>query len=150
MTADLYHPRTTPTRSRGNPEWNGKQDRLELEYDNLSDTFGAFQHVTVPDSRLDSPLASHEAAFDVGANNLVACATTTGSQYLYGGRELFGRFRETTDEIACLRSKLREGGYSSKRIRRLYRHRTRRRDHSQNAPVRHLVERLYEEDVATV
>jgi len=99
----------------------------------------------VPDSRLDSPLASHEAALDVGANNLVACSTTTGNQYIYDGRELFGRFRETTDEIARLQSKLREGRYSSKRIRRLYRQRTKRRDHAQNALVRDLVERLYDE-----
>ncbi|WP_058826910.1 RNA-guided endonuclease TnpB family protein [Haloferax sp. Q22] len=135
---------------RGNPKWDGKQGRLELEYDEVSDTFRASQPVTVPDSRLDSPLASHEAALDVGANNLVACSTTTGNQYLYDGRELFGRFRETTDEIARLQSKLREGRYSSKRIRRLYRQRTKRRDHAQNALVRDLVERLYDEGVATV
>jgi putative transposase len=89
-------------------------------------------------------------AIDVGANNLVACSTTTGNQYLYDGRELFGRFRETTDEIARQQSKLREGRYSSKRIRRLYRQRTKRRDHAQNALVRDLVERLYDEGVATV
>jgi len=135
---------------RGNPKWDGKQGRLELEYDEVSDTFRAFQPVTVPDSRLDSPLASEEAALDVGANNLVACSTTTGNQYLYDGRELFGRFRETTDEIARLQSKLREGRYSSNRIRRLYRQRTKRRDHAQNALVRDLVERLYDEGVATV
>jgi len=116
----------------------------------VSDTFRAFQPVTVPDSRLDSPLASHEAALDVGANNLVACSTTAGNQYLYDGRELFGRFRETTDEIARLQSKLRKGRYSSKRIQRLYRQRTKRRDHAQNALVRDLVERLYDEGVATV
>ena len=135
---------------RGNPKWDGEQGRLELEYDEVSDTFRAFQPVTVPDSRLDSPLASHEAALDVGANNLVACSTTTGNQYLYDGRELFGRFRETTQEIARLQSKLREGRYSSKRIRRLYRQRTKHRDHAQNALVRDLVERLYDEGVATV
>ncbi len=153
---------------RGNPKWDGKQGRLELAYDEVSDTFRAFQPVTVSDSRLDSPLASHEAALDVGANNLVACSTTTGNQYLYDGRKLFGRFRETTDEIARLQSKLperrslsesrktessgrlREGRYSSKRIRRLYRQRTKRRDHAQNALVRDLVERLYDEGVATV
>jgi len=39
---------------RGNPKWDGKQGRLELEYDEVSDTFRAFQPVTVPDSRLDS------------------------------------------------------------------------------------------------
>jgi len=153
---------------RGNPKWDGKQGRLELEYDEESDTFRAFQPVTVPDSRLDSPLASHEAALDVGANNLVACSTTTGNQYLYDGRELFGRFRKTTDEIARLQSKLperwslsesrktessgrlREGRYSSNRIRRLYRQRTKRRDHARNALVRDLVGRLYDEGVATV
>jgi len=47
-------------------------------------------------------------------------------------------------------SKLREGRYSSKRIRRLYRQRTKRRDHAQNALVRDLVERLYDEGLATV
>jgi putative transposase len=86
----------------------------------------------------------------VGANNLVACTTTTGQQYLYESRDLFDRFRETTEEIARLQSKLREGRYSSQRIRRLYRKRTRRRDHAQEALVRDLIERLYTEGVATV
>src|SRR5699024_105478 len=31
-----------------------------------------------------------------GANSLVACSTTTGTQLLYEGRDLFDRFRETT------------------------------------------------------
>ena len=104
----------------------------------------------MPDSRQDSPLASEEAALDVGANSLVACTTTTGQQFLYAGRDLFERFRETTGEITRLQSKLREGRYSSRRIRRLYRTRTRRRDHAQDALVRDLMERLYEEGVATV
>ena len=134
----------------GDPKWNGEQGRLEIQYDETDDTFRAFQPVTIPDSRQDSPLASHEAALDVGANNLVACTTTTGQQYLYEGRDLFARFRETTEEIARLQSKLREGRYSSRRIRRLYRKRTRRRDHAQDALVRDLMERLYDEGVATV
>ncbi len=86
----------------------------------------------------------------MGANNLVACTTTTGQQYLYEGRDLFADFRETTEEIARLQSKLREGRYSSHRIRRLYRKRTRRRDHAQDALVRDLMERLYDEGIATV
>jgi len=134
----------------GDPKWDGEQGRLELYYDEVADTFRAFQPVTVPDSRQDSPLASEEAALDVGANNLVACTTTTGQQYLYEGRDLFARFRDTTEEIARLQSKLREGRYSSHRIRRLYRTRTRRRDHAQDALVRDLMERLYDEGVATV
>jgi putative transposase len=134
----------------GDPKWEGEQGRLELYYDEVADTFRAFQPVTVPDSRQDSPVAEESAALDVGANNLVACTTTTGQQYLYEGRDLFDRFRETTTEIARLQSKLREGRYSSRRIRRLYRKRTRRRDHAQDALVRDLMERLYDEGVATV
>ena len=134
----------------GVPKWDGKQGRLEIQCDGTDDTFRAFQPVTVPDSQQDSPLASHEAALDVGANNLVACTTTTGRQYLYEGRGLFDRFRETTEEIARLQSKLREGRYSSHRIRRLYRKRTRRRDHAQEALVRDSIERLYADGVDTV
>ncbi|MEZ3117706.1 RNA-guided endonuclease InsQ/TnpB family protein [Halobaculum sp. MBLA0147] len=134
----------------GDPKWEGEHGRLELYYDEVSDTFRAFHPVTVPDSRQDSPRAEESAALDVGANNLVACTTTTGQQYLYEGRDLFADFRETTEEIARLQSKLREGRYSSRRIRRLYRKRTRRRDHAQDALVRDLMDRLYDEGVATV
>jgi putative transposase len=134
----------------GDPKWEGEQGRLELHYDAVDDTFRAIQPVTVPDSRQDSPLAEESAALDVGANNLVACTTTTGQQYLYEGRDLFADFRETTEEVARLQSKLREGRYSSHRIRRLYRKRTRRRDHAQDALVRDLMDRLYDEGVAIV
>ena len=134
----------------GDPKWEGEQGRLELYFDEVDDTFRAFQPVTVPDSRRDSPLADESAALDVGANNLVACTTTTGQQFLYEGRDLFARFRKTTEEIARLQSKLREGRYSSRRIRRLYRKRTRRRDHAQDTLVRDLMERLYDEGVATM
>jgi putative transposase len=134
----------------GDPKWDGEQGRLELYYDEVDGTFRAIQPVTVTGPRRDSPLSEESAALDVGANNLVACTTTTGQQYLYEGRNLFARFRETTAEIARLQSKLREGRYSSRRIRRLYRKRTRRHDHAQDALVRDLIERLYDEGVATV
>jgi len=137
---------------RGNPNWKEyeKQGRLELFYDEQAQTFRAFQPVTIDDSRLAQPLASEEAALDIGANNLVACTTTTGQQYLYEGRDLFKRFRETTREIARLQSLLEDGRYSSHRIRRLYDRRTKRRDHVQNALARDLIERLYDDGVSTV
>ena len=134
----------------GVPKWGGEQGRLELYYDEVDDTFRAVQPVTVEDSRRNSPLAEESAALDVGANNLVACTTSTGQQYLYESRDIFERFRETTEEIARLQGKLPEGQYSSQRIRRLYRTRTRRRDHAQDALVRDLMVRLYEAGVATV
>ncbi|TKR25805.1 RNA-guided endonuclease InsQ/TnpB family protein [Natronomonas salsuginis] len=136
----------------GDPTWPDyeKQGRLDLWYDETDSTFRASQPVTVSDDARDTPLADEKAALDIGANNLVACTTTTGEQYLYEGRELFQRFRDTTREIARLQSKLREGRYSSKRIRRLYRKRTRRRDHAQEALCRDLLDRLYAEGVDTV
>ena len=135
----------------GNPNWPDYDDqsRLDLWYDETDSTFRASQPVTVTDAQ-DTPLADEKAALDIGANNLVACTTTTGEQYLYDGRELFQRFRETTREIARLQSKLREGQYSSERIRRLYRKRTRRRDHAQEALCRDLLDQLYKAGVDTV
>ncbi|MFC7114732.1 RNA-guided endonuclease InsQ/TnpB family protein [Natronoarchaeum sp. GCM10025703] len=136
----------------GDPNWPDYEDqgRLELWYDETDCTFRASQPVTVSDDARDTPLADEKAALDIGANNLVACTTTTGAQYLYKGRELFQRFRETAREIARLQSKLEEGRYSSERIRRLYRKRTRRRDHAQEVLCRDLLERLYAEGVDTV
>ncbi len=66
----------------------------------MNDQFRAIQPVTVNDSRLDSPLADETAALDVGANNIVACSTTTGTQLLYEGRDLFDRFRVTSRNSA--------------------------------------------------
>ena len=88
--------------------------------------------MTVSDNARDTPPASETAALDIGADNLVACATTTDEQCLYEGRELFQQFRETAREVARLQSKLEDGQYGSKRIRRLYQKRTRRRDHAQH------------------
>jgi putative transposase len=136
----------------GDPNWPDYEDqsRLEMWYDETDSTFRASQPVTVSDDSRNTPLASEEAALDIGANNLIACTTTTGEQYLYEGRELFQRFHDTTREIARLQSKLEEDRYSSERIRRLYRKRTRRRDHAQEALCRDLLERLYAEGVGTV
>jgi putative transposase len=135
----------------GDPNWPDyeKQGRLDLWYDETDNTFRASQPVTVSDETRATPLADETAALDIGANNLVACTTTTGEQYLYEGRDLFARFRETTQEIARLQAKLEAGRHSSERIRRLYRKRTRRRDHAQEALCRDVIERLYAEGVDT-
>jgi putative transposase len=119
-------------------------------YDETANSFRAFQPVTIDDSRLDSPLASHEAALDVGANNLVACTTTTGSQLLFEGRNLFKEFRDTTEEIAYYQSRLEDQRKSSTRIDRLYRKRTNQRNHAQDSLVRHLVKRLHDEGISTL
>ncbi|ERH04608.1 MAG: transposase [Halorubrum sp. J07HR59] len=136
----------------GNPNWPeyDEQGRLELWYDETDSRFRASQPVSMSADAQASPLASEQAALDIGANNLVACTTTTGEQYLYGGRELFTDFHKTTEEIARLQSKLCDGRYSSHRIQRLYRKRTRRRDHAQEALCRDLIQQLYSEGVDMV
>ena len=136
----------------GEPNWPDYEDqsRLELWYDETDSTFRASQPVTISDDARDTPLADEKAALDIGANNLVACTTTTGQQYLYEGHGLFERFRETTREIARLQSLLENDRYNSHRIRRLYDRRTKRRDHAQDALARDLIKRLYSEGVATV
>lgn len=135
---------------RGRPAWTGDQGRLVIEYDAVADTYRAYQAVTVPDDERASPRGANMAALDIGANNLVACATTTGWQYLYAGRDCFAQFRATTRAIADAQAKLPDGQHSSIRITRLYRTRTRRRNHAQDALVRDLVERLHDQDVATI
>lgn len=106
--------------------------------------------MTVPDDERASPSGANVTALDIGANTLVACATTTGRQYLYAGRDSFEQFRATTRAIADAQAKLPEGQHSSTRIKRLYRTRTRRRNHAQDALVRDLVERLHDQGVATI
>jgi putative transposase len=135
---------------RGDPKWSGEQGELEIQYDEVEDTYRAYQPVTIDESELDALLASEEAALDLGVNNLVACATTTGEQYLYDGEDLFEQFRATTEEIGRLSLKLPPEQDTSRRIRRLYCKRSRRRSHAQKALIRDLVERLHDEGIATV
>ncbi|WP_276255538.1 RNA-guided endonuclease InsQ/TnpB family protein [Halomontanus rarus] len=136
----------------GEPNWPEyeKQGRLDLWYDETDSTFRASQPVTVSDDARATPLADETAALDIGANNLVACTTTTGSQYLYCGSHPFERFRETTERIAKLKAELDDQRRTSERIDSLYDAMYGRRDHVQDALVRDLVERLYDEGVSTV
>jgi putative transposase len=136
----------------GNPRWTGKQCQLELQYDEQRDQFRAYQPIEVADSypRLGTPLTDETAALDIGANNIVACTMSTGRQFLYEGRDLFKRFRETTHEIAAYQEQLAEGRHTSDRIRSLYRKRTAHRNHAMDALVRNLIERLHGFGVSTV
>ena len=136
----------------GDPNWPEyeQQGRLEIWYDEIDNEFRASQPVTLFKDEQATPLADETAALDIGANNLVACTTTTNKQFLYEGRKLFEKFRSTTRYIAELQSNLDAGEYTSWRIKRQYRKRTRRRDHAQAALCRDLVERLYEDGVSTI
>jgi putative transposase len=135
---------------RGDPHWQGDQSRLYLTYDDTDERYRARQSVRVPDDEQETPSGTAVAALDIGANVLVACKTTTGGQYCYSGQEPFQQFRDTTERIADARAKLPEGQYTSTRIQRLYRQRSRRRDHAVNALLRDLVERLHDDGIETI
>jgi len=53
---------------RGDPKWFGEQGELEIQYDEVEDTYRAYQPVTIDESILDSQLASEEASIDLGVN----------------------------------------------------------------------------------
>ncbi|MEF8802283.1 MAG: transposase [Halolamina sp.] len=136
--------------ARGRPKWAGKQGRLVLRYDKVDDLFRAHQPVIVPEPVLESTTGEDIAGLDIGVNNLVACTTTGGHQYLYDGSIVYEQFRETSEEISRAEAKLPPSRDGSKRIRALYRKRTRRRDHAIAALVRNLVEHLHRRDVSTL
>jgi putative transposase len=134
---------------RGDPHWQGDQGRLHLT-DDVDETYRAYQPVTVPERERATPTGADVAALDIGANVLVACTTTAGDQYWYNGQGPFRQFRETSKRIADAKAKLPEGQHTSKRIKRLYRKRSRRCDHAVNALLRDLVERFHDDGVETL
>lgn len=135
---------------RGDPQWDGEQGYLPLTYDDVTDTYRAHQPVSVRDESRATPTGAYIAALDIGANVLVACTTTAGDQYCYSGQEPFRQFRETTECIADAKAKLPEGQHTSKRITRLYRKRSCRRDQAVNALLHDLVARLYGNGLETI
>ena len=102
------------SKPEGKPHWEGKPGQLTVEYEDIDDTFRVYQPVTVTADSTANPTGGEVAAFDLGINTLVACSTTTGRQHQYRGRDLFERFRETTEEIARLRENWRK---TSTRVR---------------------------------
>ena len=159
---DFVHNEQLTLEVRGNPQWDGDDNRLELIYDETADVFRVTHPVRIqPDKlkqqrlddftqTLDPENTMHSAAIDVGANNTLALVTSTGETMVYHARPEFERFQQYTERIASLQSALAEGSYSSHQIRRLYAERTRKRDHSRNAAVKHAAEWLLEQNVDSV
>lgn len=150
-----YHERLR-LEANGDPRWAGEQGRLELVYDRDAEAFRARQPVSEATPRRDESLATTSsspdvvAALDIGANNLVTVTTTAGHQRLYHARPGCHRFRHTTKQIAALQERLAYGEWSSERIRKMYRRRTERVYHLQDALVRNLAEWLADLGVGAV
>ena len=159
---DFAHQERVTLEVRGNPQWNGDDSRLELVYDETADVFRVKHPVRIQPDRLEaqrldafthtlnSENATHSAAIDVGANNTLAIVTSTGETAVYHARPEFEQFQQYSDRIAELQAELPEDRYSSWRIRRLYDERTRKRNHSRDAAVKHAAEWLLARNVETV
>jgi len=147
---------------RGNPQWDGDDSRLELIYDEHAAQLRVQHPVRIqPDSlreqrqdtfthTLDQENTTQAAALDVGANNTLAVVTQEGETAVYHARPEFERFQRHSERIAKLQSELPEDEYTSRLIQRVYDTRSRKRDHSRNAAVKHAAEWLLERNVDTV
>jgi putative transposase len=147
---------------RGNPQWDGDDSRLELIYEEYADQLRVQHPVRIqPDNlqeqredafthTLDTENTTQKAAIDVGANNTLAVVTEGGETAVYHARPEFARFQSYSERIATLQSKLPDNEYTSHLIRRLYDARSRTRDHSRDAAVKHAAEWLLERNVDTV
>nr|WP_255568292.1 transposase [Salinarchaeum sp. IM2453] len=146
----------------GNPQWSGDDSRLELIYEEHADQLRVQHPVRIqPDNlqqqredafthTLDTENTTQAAAIDVGANNTLAVVTEPGETAVYHARPGFERFQSYSERIATLQSELPEDEYTSNRIKRHYDARSRKRDHSRDAAVKHAADWLLERNVDTV
>ncbi|MEF8882050.1 MAG: transposase [Halapricum sp.] len=159
---DFEHNERVTLQVRGNPQWRGDDSRLELIYDEHAETLRVQHPVRIhPDDvqeqrqaafthTLDSENTTQSAAIDVGANNTLAIVTKDGDTTVYHARPEFERFQTQSNRIATLQSQLPDDQWTSDRIRRLYDNRSRKRDHSRDAAVKHAAEWLLDRNVDTV
>jgi putative transposase len=159
---DFDHQERITLEVHGNPQWDGADSRLELVYDEATDTLRVKHPVRIQPDRLqeqrldafthtlNTENTTHSAAIDVGANNILAIVTATGDTTVYHARPLFKQFHQYSEQIAILQSDLPDGRYSSWRIQRRYDERGRKRDHARDAAVKQAAEWLLERNITTV
>jgi putative transposase len=159
---DFEHNERVTLEVKGNPQWDGDDSRLELIYEEHADQLRVQHPVRIqPDTlreqredafthTLDTENTTQAAAIDVGANNTLAVVTERGETAVYHARPEFDRFQRYSERIATLQSELPEDEYTSNRIKRLYDARSRKRDHSRDAAVKHAADWLLEQNVDTV
>jgi len=145
----------------GDPRWTGEDSGLEIAFDENSDCFRVNWTVnpqpddveTVQQSMfthtLDSSNTKH-AAIDLGANNTLTILTEDGDAAVFHARPEFEWFKQSRERIDEEKSRLPDGTYSSRRIRRLYDRLYGRRDHHRDAAVKHAAEWLLGRNVGRV
>lgn len=140
-------PRRMKVRYAGGRIWVGKRGRLEIRYE-VSRRWYAYLP-TIVDS--PKPVQNHrKAAVDIGICNLVALSIEGVSrQWIWSGRQVLSDWRYWTKRISNYERMLMRtnGNHRSKELSRLFRVRTKRKNHAIRAMLRHLFEVLEENGV---
>lgn len=146
---------------RGKPRWTGKDNRLELTFDDNADGFRVHWTVTPQPTDIDqvrqstfthtpSGNTTKHAAIDVGANNTLTILTEDGEAAVFHARPEFQWFVHAREEIAHQQSLLPEDVYTSTRIRGMYATMYGRRDHHRDASVKQAADWLLDNGVTSV
>jgi putative transposase len=131
--------------------WMGKQGRLEIQHDELSEKWYAHQPVTVEfEARHHNQPRPKRASIDVGVCNLITAIIEGERPIIYSGRAVLSDWVYWTKRIAREQSRLMHlnDRRTSKKLRRLFRARQRRFKHAVYAMLRDLFERLREAGVS--
>ena len=136
---------------RGKLKWIGKQGRLEVAWDTLSEKWRVFQAVEV--KPIITPLGSKTCYIDMGVRNLATVWMPEWRQPVaYQSGRLLADWWYWTNRIAQHQQRLLtvNGRKKSRQLARLYRIRKKRFRHAVATFARQLVKDLYRQGVSTV
>jgi len=136
---------------KGELKWTGKQGRLEVTWDSLSEKWRVFQSVVV--KPLITPLGSKTCYIDLGAKNLATVWIPEWHQPIaYQSGRLLADWWYWTNRIARHQQRLAvvNGKKRSKQLSRLYRIRKRRFRHAVATFSRQFVKDLYNQGVSRI
>jgi len=130
---------------QGGRLWVGKQGRLEVLHDVLSDKW--YAHFPVEVKTPPSLIANKMASLDLGICNLAALYIEGEKPIVYSGRAVLSDWVYHTKKITGKQSKLPKRKHTSKQIQLRFRHRQRRLKHAVNAMLKNIFEVLKSKNV---
>lgn len=137
-------PKDVKGRIKGNPHWNGKQGRLELQYDRVKEYW--YAHQTVDVEPRHQPKGRKKAFVDLGVRYiLTAIIEGINKPIAYDGAPLLTDWWYWNKRIATHQSELKDknGKHTSKRLRKLYRTRKLRFRQAVKTYIHRFVEKCY-------
>ncbi|VUT23980.1 MAG: putative transposase [Candidatus Methanolliviera sp. GoM_oil] len=147
----LSLPKKMSMKIKGNKKWEGKQGRLEIYYDHLSNHWYACQPVEC--EPLHQPIGNKKAYIDLGVINLLATHIDEDLRaIIYSGRPLLSDWWYWTNKISEIQSELKKvnGKDSSKGMSCAYRKRKRIFRQSVNTIIYRFVETCWEKGVSEI